>query len=161
MPEFTIKPVQSAVELESVGTLFLAYATWLEQDHGITLEFQNFEVELASLPGKYAPPAGGLFVAEGPEAELWGCAAFRPLDGTVCEIKRLYVVPEARGKALGRCLVAHTLDSARAAGYTRAVLDTGGFMKSAQALYAAFGFEDIPAYYHNPIEGVRYMGADL
>ncbi len=161
MPAFTIRAAESAADIARIGELFLAYATWLEADHGISLAFQNFEEELAALPGKYAPPKGALFLAEGPKHALWGCIAIRPLEGDICEVKRLYVVPDARGNALGRALVARVLDAARSAGYDRAVLDTGPFMAPAQKLYEAFGFEDIEPYYQNPIQGVRFMGAKL
>ncbi|MEO0914314.1 MAG: GNAT family N-acetyltransferase [Pseudomonadota bacterium] len=143
MPQM-IRPAEGPEDLKRISALFLAYATWLESEHGITLAFQNFDAELASLPGKYVPPEGGLFLAEGAEGALWGCVAFRPLEGRTCEIKRLYVVPEARGRALGKDLVRHVLEAAKAAGYQRAVLDTGAFMASAQRLYEGFGFKDPP-----------------
>lgn len=151
----------TAADIDAARTLFSEYATWLEQDHGISLTFQGIAEELAGLPGKYAPPKGQIYLAWSQQNTPLGCAAFRPFGETSCEIKRLYVTPMARGQALGRALIDATLAGARHAGYTQAVLDTAGFMTGAQALYESFGFRDIPKYYDNPVEGVRYMGADL
>ena len=160
MSEFTIQKADSEADINAARGLFQDYATWLEMDHGISLEFQGIEAELAGLPGKYAPPSGQIYLAvRGGEA--LGCAAFRPFEGEVCEIKRLYVSRNARGHALGQKLVEAVLAGARDAGYVRAVLDTADFMGQAQSVYESFGFTDIPKYYENPVAGVRYMGGDL
>lgn len=158
---FTISAANSAADIDDARRLFAQYAAWLETDHGISLEFQNIDAELAGLPGKYAPPKGQIYLARAVDGAAQGCGAFRPFKDEVCEIKRLYVHPDARGQALGRDLVQVVLDGARTAGYRRAILDTGGFMLTAQKLYESFGFADIPKYYDNPVAGVRYMGADL
>ena len=158
---FTIHKVISAVDIDAARALFSDYAHWLQADHQISLQFQGIDAELASLPGKYAPPRGQIYLAKDTEGHAVGCAAFRPFERSICEIKRLYVAPSARGQALGERLVEAVLQGAREAGYNRAVLDTAGFMEQAQKLYESFGFADIPKYYENPVKGVRYMGADL
>lgn len=159
--DFTIHQAVSRTDIDDARRLFETYANWLANDHGISLKFQNIDAELAGLPGKYAAPKGRIFLARDQKGIAQGCGAFRPFEGTTCEIKRLYVSPDARGHALGQKLVKAVLNSAKNAGYTRAILDTGGFMKSAQNLYESFGFTDIPKYYDNPVAGVRYMGAEL
>ncbi|QHQ36971.1 GNAT family N-acetyltransferase [Algicella marina] len=161
MMVFTIRHAEGTGDLARIAGLFTAYAQWLEREHGLSLCFQGFEEEVAGLPGRYAPPGGVLLLAEGPDGDAWGCIGVRPLDGDICEVKRLYVLPEARGHALGKALVAAILEAARGLGYRRAVLDTAPFMAGAQRIYEAFGFTDIPAYYENPLPGVRYMAAQL
>ena len=141
--------------------MFIQYAEWLEADHGITLEFQGIDEELAGLPGKYAAPGGEILLARDVDGNTIGVVAVRPHKDETCEIKRLYVLPQARGLSLGKKLVGEILEIARQAGYQRAILDTGPFMQSAQRLYESFGFADIPAYYDNPFKDVRYMGVDL
>ena len=128
------------------------YAAWLQVD----LCFQNFEQELAGLPGDYAPPRGRLLIAEGA-----GCIALRPIDDDICEMKRLYVRPEHRGSGLGRRLVQAIIDEARSIGYRRMRLDTMPVMDKAQALYASFGFREIEAYRYNPEPGARFLELDL
>lgn len=161
MSDFHITKAKSSRDIAAARQLFSAYANWLEIDHDISLEFQGIKEELAGLPGKYASPLGQIYLARDAGDVVVGCGAFRPFNDRTCEIKRLYVAPAARGHALGKMLVAQILKGARDAGYARAVLDTAGFMESAQKLYESFGFDDIPRYYHNPVAGVRYMGADL
>lgn len=158
-----IKPVPADDRegLETARRLFIRYADWLSADHGVSLEFQGIDEELASLPGKYAAPTGALMLAEDNAGHIVGCVALRKFKGRTCEIKRLYVLPEGRGKSVGHKLVAAILHTASELGYERAVLDTGGFMKQAQRLYESFGFTDIPAYYDNPVPGTRYLGTDL
>ena len=161
MTSHTIIPVRCDADLKAAGDLFLEYANWLADAHDISLKFQNFEQELAGLPGKYAPPRGEILLARSSVGDAEAVIAIRPFEGTTCEIKRLYVAPSARGHALGKKLVAAILDCARDAGYTCAILDTGGFMAPAQRLYESFGFADIPKYYDNPMLDIRYMGMDL
>ncbi|MEO0621747.1 MAG: GNAT family N-acetyltransferase [Pseudomonadota bacterium] len=151
---------ETADDIRAVRFLIEAYATWLADDHGISLEFQGIESELASLPGSYAPPGGALLLAGPAEAPL-GCAAFRAHEPGVCEIKRLYVMPAAQGMGLGRRLAEAILEKARQTGYTRALLDTAPFMGSAIALYRSFGFVEIDPYCHNPIPGCLFLACDL
>jgi ribosomal protein S18 acetylase RimI-like enzyme len=157
MSPFRLAQARHAQEIATAAVLFREYADWL----GIDLSFQGFEAELASLPGKYAPPTGALILAYSPEGEAVGCVAVRPLEGRVCEMKRLYVRPAARGLGIGAALVAAVIESAQALGYTEMKLDTLPSMSEAFALYQRFGFLPIPAYYRNPVSGTVYLGKRL
>jgi len=153
-------PARSAAQLDGMRTLFREYAKAL----GVDLCFQNFEQELAQLPGEYAPPRGSLLMATvaGDDA---GCCALRALDSSdyanACEMKRLYVRPQYRGLGLGRKLVEAILDQARQTGFSCLLLDTLDDMEAARALYDELGFEEIPPYYYNPIAGAHYLKVEL
>ncbi len=144
-----IAPVTSAEDLLAVKALFRAYVDWL----GIDLSYQGFEQELAGMPGKYAPPAGALFLAKDVDGAVLGCVGLRPFarKGT-CEMKRLYVLPEGRGRGVGAELVSQVLQAAVQAGYREMLLDTLPSMTGAIKLYKSAGFEEIPAYYETPLE---------
>ena len=158
MSPFRLAPVRHAEEIAAAAALFREYADWL----GIDLSFQGFEAELASLPGKYAPPTGELMLACASVGGALGCVAVRPLDGlTICEMKRLYVRPAARGLGIGAALVGAIITSAEELGYAEMRLDTLPTMPEAFALYERFGFLQIPAYYHNPVPGTVYLGKRL
>jgi ribosomal protein S18 acetylase RimI-like enzyme len=146
----------SAEQIATARMLFTEY----EASLGIELTFQGFAREVAELPGVYAPPAGRLFLATG-GAEPAGCAALRPLEGGICEMKRLYVRPTARGARLGRRLAETVIREARAIGYVRMRLDTLPSMKEAFALYQTLGFREIAPYYKTPVVGTRFMELDL
>lgn len=140
--------------------IFREYADSL----GIDLTFQDFDAELASLPGPYASPDGHLMLAF-VDGELAGCGAFRGLTdvdyANACEMKRLYVRPAFRRFGLGRLLAQALLDEARRAGYSATLLDTLDDMEAARSLYTSLGFEEIPPYYFSPIAGSHYLKADL
>jgi ribosomal protein S18 acetylase RimI-like enzyme len=141
---------RTAADLDQVRRLFIAYADWLEVD----LCFQGFEQELATLPGRYAPPAGRLLLAR-IGAEAAGAVGLRPLGPGICEMKRLWVEPGFAGRGLGRALAERIIDDARQIGYARMRLDTfPARMAAAQYLYRSLGFREIPPYYDNPFEGV-------
>ena len=150
---------QSPEQINETRSLFTDYAASLTVD----LYFQNFAAELESLPGEYGAPRGALLVAT-VDGNFAGCCAMRPLDAVdyanACEMKRLYVPKAFRGFGLGRLLVDHTLTTAARLGYDCILLDTLDSMESARALYADFGFEEIPPYYHNPVLGTHYLKAD-
>lgn len=132
-----------------------------EQSLGLDLCFQGFETELATLPGKYAPPRGSLLLAFVNDTPA-GIIAMRPIDDSVCEMKRLYVRPSARGRNLGRELIERIMTEARAAGYAKMRLDTlPGKMDHAIALYREFGFYEIPAYFGSPLDHELFLQADL
>ena len=147
----------SQEDFDRARTLFEEYAAGL----GISLCFQNFDDELNSLPGKYAPPDGRLLLAtEG--AELAGCIALRKLAPGVCEMKRLFVRPAFRSKGLGKVLVDAIIAEARHIGYQQMRLDTlPGLMDRAIALYQSMGFIEIEPYYPNPVAGAKFMQLDL
>jgi putative acetyltransferase len=144
---------QSAEDIDRARELFEEYAAWL----GINLCFQNFDKELAELPGGYAPPTGRLLLAFDGD-QISGCVALRALGDRVCEMKRLYVRPGYRGKGLGHKLTEAVIKAAREIGYERMRLDTlPGKMDRAIAMYRSLGFQEIPSYYHNPVAGVTFM----
>jgi ribosomal protein S18 acetylase RimI-like enzyme len=147
----------SAAQIAQARDLFLEYA----QSLGFSLCFQNFDKELAGLPGDYAPPHGRLLLAEY-EGQLAGCIALHKLAQDICEMKRLYVRPQFRGKGLGRALAERIITEARQIGYRRMRLDTvEPVMKDAVAMYRAIGFQEIAPYRKNPIAGAMYMELSL
>jgi GNAT superfamily N-acetyltransferase len=149
----TIRPATSADEIEFVRTLFREYADSL----GFDLCFQNFEQELADLPGPYAPPSGCLLLAT-EQDEPAGCVALKKLAEDICEMKRLYVRGRHRGTGLGRTLARRILREAKHLGYQAIRLDTvPSVMGSAVALYRSLGFQDIGAYCFNPVPGAVFM----
>jgi GNAT superfamily N-acetyltransferase len=141
----------TAADLDLVRVLFREYQAGL----GIDLCFQNFEAELASLPGVYHPPAGNLWVHPG------GVVAVKSLEPGVCEMKRLYVKPEYRGTGLGRVLAITTMEWAKTAGYHRMKLDTLARLEPAVRLYRSLGFLETTSYNHNPEDDVLYFVRDL
>ena len=156
-PRLTLNQVQSPAQIAQARELFLEYADSL----GFSLCFQGFEQELAGLPGDYAPPDGRLLIAEY-RNELAGCVALHKLDAGVCEMKRLYLRPQLRGRGVGRALAETVIAEARAIGYRKMRLDTvEPVMPNAVALYRRLGFAEIEAYRANPIAGALYMELDL
>jgi putative acetyltransferase len=160
IPSLQLITPASPQELDAVRAIFQEYADSL----GVDLCFQQFDEELATLPGEYAPPRGALFLAS-VDGEIAGCCALRPLDTAdypnAAEMKRLYVRKPFRNFGLGRQLAEATLDAAREAGYATVLLDTLDEMETARALYEELGFQEIPPYYHNPIPGAHYLKATL
>ncbi len=153
----TLAQAESPAQIAQARELFLEYA----QSLGFSLCFQNFDKELAGLPGDYAPPEGRLLLAEY-EDQLAGCVALHKLDSRVCEMKRLYLRPQFRGKGLGRALAERIIVDARQIGYQRMRLDTvEPVMKDAVAMYRKLGFKEIAPYRTNPIAGAMYMQLEL
>jgi ribosomal protein S18 acetylase RimI-like enzyme len=146
--------------IEPARQILREYARSLAVD----LCFQDFDAELAALPGEYAAPGGQLLLAFVGDA-LAGCGALRPLpdadQANACEMKRLYVRPAFRRFGLGRILAERLLEEARRAGYSAMLLDTLDEMEAARELYASLGFEEVAPYYFNPIPGAHYLKADL
>jgi len=152
----TLASPATAGEVDLVRQLFREY----QQSIGTDLCFQDFEAELDTLPGAYAPPRGRLYLGlDAGKAAC--CAALRPAGADAAEMKRLYVRPAYRGRGHGWTLARAVIADAKSLGYRRLVLDTLPTMKAAQSIYEALGFRDIPPYTFNPIEGTRYMGLDL
>ena len=150
----SIGSVRTPADLSATIDLFRAYAASLVVD----LAYQDFEAELAALPGKYAPPAGELLLARAADGRPIGCVALRPLDVPgCCEMKRLYVAPAGRGGGLGRQLVDAVVEAAERIGYREMRLDTLPTMRSAQALYRKLSFDVIDPYYDTPVAGTLFM----
>jgi ribosomal protein S18 acetylase RimI-like enzyme len=157
-PAFRIEPVRTADDLASAVSLFRAYAASLEID----LSYQNFAAELEAMPGSYAPPAGELLLARDTEGIAAGCVGLRPLASPGrCEMKRLYVMPQARGSGLGARLVDVVLNEAERIGYREMCLDTLPSMTGALSLYRKFGFETMEPYYDTPVIGTIFLGRFL
>ncbi len=146
----------TAGDLTAVRALFLEYAASLD----FKLCFQNFDEELASLPGDYTEPDGCLLIACDGQTPV-GCVALRPLEPGVCEMKRLYVVPQFRSNHVGRLLTTRIIEEARLKQYRHMRLDTVPSMAAARSLYTSLGFQEIPPYRHNPIDGALFMEKDL
>jgi len=148
-----LKIAESASDIAIARTLFTEYAESL----GFSLCFQGFDKELATLPGKYAPPDGRLLLAIIDNTPA-GCIALHRLDENICEMKRLYVRPDFRGHKLGRILIDAVINAAREIRYTHMRLDTvSGVMDSAIALYRKYGFKEIAPYTVNPQPSVIYL----
>jgi ribosomal protein S18 acetylase RimI-like enzyme len=144
-------------EIQRARELFQEYEAAL----GISLCFQNFEQELAGLPGDYAPPNGRLLLAREYD-QVMGCIALRQLGPTTCEMKRLFVRPEYRDRGLGRVMVEAIIEEARKIGYTHVRLDTiADRMDRAVSLYKSIGFVEIPPYRNNPVDTATFMELDL
>jgi putative acetyltransferase len=159
-PSIQLVTPDSEAQINATRQIFNEYAAQL----GVDLCFQNFDAELAELPGEYTHPEGALLLAL-VDGEVAGCCALRPLVSVdypnAAEMKRLYVRDPYRGLGLGRQLAEAALDAARIAGYHCVLLDTLDDMESARALYEDLGFVGIPPYYHNPIAGAHYLKVDL
>jgi carbonic anhydrase len=147
---------EHVVELEQVRQFFRNYAAWL----GVDLSYQNFDEEMATLPGRYAAPEGRLFYAE-IDGKGAGCVGIRPYSEGVCELKRLYVDPAFRGLGVGRDLALAAIRAARKIGYRKIMLDTVPAMRIAVKLYRDLGFTAAPAYYQTPVEGTQFLALDL
>ncbi|MDX2064248.1 MAG: GNAT family N-acetyltransferase [Fimbriimonadaceae bacterium] len=145
-----------AGEMAEVAVMFREYQLEL----GVDLCFQDFEAELAHLPGKYAEPGGTILVAES-GGELIGVVAIRPDREGDCEMKRLYVRPAGRRLGTGDALVTALIDAARERGYRRMVLDTLDRLQPAIRLYQRHGFTETPDYNGNPLPGVLFFAREL
>ncbi len=144
----------TAEDLNAVRGLFREYEASLPFD----LSFQNFEQELASLPGRYAPPSGRLLLARCDGAFV-GCVALRQIGDGLCEMKRLFVQPAFQGKGIGKALAQAIIEEARRIGYKRMRLDT--VLEPAKSLYRSLGFREIPPYQQVPVAGVVFMELEL
>ena len=153
-----VRVATSTEELDHVRALMRAFIAWHRQRHQQDLHLIDayfdaaaFEEELASLPGKYAPPKGQLLFASVDDTPA-GCVALREIDSDTCEMKRMYVYPEYHGRGIGRALGEAIVAAARTAGYRVMRLDTSVRQSEAQALYRRMGFREIEPYYDLPEE---------
>jgi carbonic anhydrase len=155
--QLSIVPAESATQIKLVRELLLEY--W--KSRNLSFAVFNFDRELASLPGEYAPPSGRLLLASC-NGEAAGCVALRQLEPSICEMKRLYLRDKFRGRGFGRTLAVSIIAEAREMGYRKMRLDTiGPSMREAVALYQQLRFQEIAPYRNNPLEGARYMELDL
>jgi ribosomal protein S18 acetylase RimI-like enzyme len=143
-------------EIENIRKLFIEYSSSLDFE----LDFQKFEEECDSLPGKYSPPEGRLYLAIQNNKDA-GCVAIRKITEDICEMKRLFVRPEFRGLNIGKALVEVIVNEAKKIGYKYMRLDTVASMHAARKIYEKMGFKEIPAYCFNPVKGAVYMELDL
>lgn len=148
--------VESEEHLDCIRELFKEY----EKSLGFDLDFQDFEKELAKLPGEYAAPDGCLLLAFYGK-NMAGCAGLRKLEQGICEMKRMYVRPNFRGKGIGRVMSVRIIEIARAIAYKRMRLDTIDTMRTAILLYKSLGFKKIKPYRYNPVNGASYMELSL
>jgi len=154
---FSITQACSQADLAQARELFLEYA----QSLGFSLCFQGFDQELANLPGDYSPPEGRLLLAKLGEESI-GCVALHKLQPDICEMKRLYLRPQFRGKGSGHVLANAVIAEARKIGYKFMRLDTvEPVMGDAVALYQRIGFYQISPYRLNPMPGTLYMELQL
>ncbi|MFH1843212.1 MAG: GNAT family N-acetyltransferase [bacterium] len=153
--DIQIVEASGAAQVQQIHELFGEYADSL----GFDLDFQQFAAELDGLPGEYEPPRGVLLLARvsGDPGQTLGCVALRPLAGTVCEMKRLYVRPAGRGRGIGRLLAEAVIAAARQRGYGTMRLDTVAAMTAANTLYASLGFRRIGSYRYNPLPDAVYF----
>jgi GNAT superfamily N-acetyltransferase len=126
----------------------------------VDLSFQNLSHELEHLASEYGPPAGAFFLAEENGSYL-GCVGLRRFSDGIGEIKRLYTIPAARGRGLGRLLAERIVAAGKVVGYRRLLLDTLPTMKEARCLYVSLGFKPTAAYRFNPVAGTAYLELEL
>jgi carbonic anhydrase len=155
-PTIRVLGPDDTVALDQVRQFFRNYAAWL----GVDLGYQNFDQEMASLPGAYAAPEGRLFCAE-VDGQPSGCVGIRPFSEATCELKRFYVDPTFRSQGIGRALLLAAIKAAREIGYKRILLDTLPAMRIATKLYRELGFRQTPAYYTTPVEGTQFLALEL
>jgi putative acetyltransferase len=156
VPDVVIRQAAGDADIEHIRELLREYANQLDVD----LCFQDFDAELATLPGRYAQPRGSLLIAMS-EDKAAGCIALRPVDDTTCEMKRLFVGAAFRGIGLGRRLVMAILGEARGRNYNKIRLDTLPQQVEAHRLYESLGFRDVPPYSDFPIAGSRFLELEL
>jgi ribosomal protein S18 acetylase RimI-like enzyme len=153
---FGLTEAAEPADFAAARVLFQEYADQLNID----LCFQGFDTELDQLAAMYAPPSGCLILAQSDAGPI-GCGAIRLFRGDACEMKRLYLRPQARGTGVGRALAELLVSRAKALGYAHMVLDTLVDMRAARKLYGSLGFRETAPYYDNPLRGVVYMELDL
>ncbi len=159
-PAYRLVEADTPELFSAARVLIQEYGAHISASTGADLCFQNFAAELDDLTAMYGPPSGCLVLA-GREDDWVGCCGLRRFSSEVCEMKRLYIKPSARGAGLGRLLIERLLTQARVLGYRRMVLDTLEDMTAAQRLYRSFGFRPTEPYYCNPIRGASYMELTL
>ncbi len=153
---YDIRPAGFPEDRERVTSIFREYVA----SPSVSLAFQEFDEEFATLPGMYAAPDGRLLLAWDGD-DVVGCAALRKVDHRVCEMKRVYVRPSAREHGLGRRLIERIIAEAREAGYVHLCLDVLPEFLAAQSIYASLGFRPVAPVTFNPVPGTKFLGLDL
>ena len=154
--KFEIREAKSEADIAIAADLFREYQTWLDVD----LCFQDFEAELNNVAEMYAPPRGVIYIASVDGKDV-GVGAVRPLSDSRCEMKRVFVREAARGLGIGKCIIDLLIQHGEEGGYTSMVLDTLPKLEKALTIYRNLGFQEIPAYYKNPLPGVVYFEKTL
>lgn len=153
---FQIKRAQFPDDLESVLQIYKEYVS----STSVSLDYQNNEAEFNNLSAKYSGKYSQIFIAcEG--GEVLGCAAFREHTSVICEMKRVYVRPIARGRQIGQALVKHVINEAKKVGYHQICLDVLPEFKAAYELYVSLGFKEHEPITYNPVEGAHFLGLDI
>ncbi|KAL4956015.1 acyl-CoA N-acyltransferase [Aspergillus filifer] len=156
--KFRIVAAQTTEDIATARSLFTAYVDWLNID----LIYQDYQSELDSLPGKYGAPHGELLLAYSADNAPLGCVAVRQSEGRICEMKRLYVSPQARGMGLGKALVTAIVQRAKGLGYKEMRLDTlPSRMQEAIGIYTRLGFVETRPYYETPMDETIFLALDL
>ena len=139
----------SAEQFDQVRSLMRAFIAWHRERHREDIDLidayfdtASFELELASLPGKYVPPHGQLLLAT-LDGEPAGCVAMREIDSAACEMKRMFVYPRHHGKGIGHALAKAVIEAGRAQGYRSMRLDTSIRQEEAIGLYQRLGFKSV------------------
>ena len=153
MEEIELKEAKSKEEFQIAAVLFQEYVDQL----AIDLDFQNFSSEMSSLEVQYARPKGALFLARNSSNDFLGCFAIRDFEGSICELKRMYLRKEARGLGIGESMLKKAIEIGQQLGYDRMRLDTLPSMHAAQTLYRKMGFYEIEPYRYNPISGTKFL----
>jgi len=143
-------------DIVEVKKLIQEYINWINID----LSFQDIETEMFTFPGKYQKP-DGIFLVAKYENAIVGCVGYRKINNEICEMKRLYVKDEYKGKGIGASLIKEVMKSAKNQGYRKMRLDTLEKMESAIKLYKRYGFHEIEQYINNPINGAKFMEKEL
>lgn len=151
-----LKEAISGPDYQIATDLFKEYASQI----GVDLQFQNFNTELENIATQYSRPEGVLIIVYDNQLPL-GCFGVRKLDNEICELKRMYLRNEARGRGLGKQLLTKSMQLGKELGYEKMRLDTLPSMQTAIGLYKKIGFYEIPPYRYNPIEGTKYMEIKL
>lgn len=142
----TLQRAETPGDIDAVRVLVRDFFRWAMVEIGETdnpAVFAELDAELAGLPGRYGPPSGCLVLAL-LDREPAGCVAFYAHDASTIEIKRMFVLPRARGYGIGGRMLDMLLAQARAAGFRRALLSSHHSMHAAHATYRRAGFQDVP-----------------
>ena len=156
-PGIILVEAKAKDDFNEASILFREYESGL----GIDLGFQNFREELETISIQYGKPNGVLILAKSTELKIIGCAGVRRYEGSICELKRMYIKPEARGLGLGKILLRKSVEIATELGYSKMRLDILPDMKKAIKMYEREQFHEIEAYRYNPVKGARYYEKDL